>query len=344
MTLNISSVSFAQRTTAVVAGLAGSFFLQGISAPLTQASEMEMSLGGVTWVGLTPFYVAQEKGYFEESGLEVNLQIFGANTDYISAYLANRIDGAISSVTSENVLMADKGKDFKIVMIQDNSAGADGILARNSIADIADFKGKKVAVEQGGVGHFFLLQVLNEAGLSSDDITIINADAPTAATAYQAGNVDIASSYAPFLSQANEAQADGRIIYDSSKLPSAITDFYTFSTDYIEANPEAVQAFVDGIAKALGFIETNREEAVAIAAASLDVTPEALDADLAGIGLPSVETNIEMLTDASSDIYILNSLNAMGDFLLDQGQIKAIPDMAEFIDPSFVQSVQATSK
>ena len=340
MTLNINFISLTQRTTVMVAGLVGSIFLHGISASITQASEMEMTLGGVTWVGLTPFYVAQEKGYFAENGLEVDLQIFGANTDYISAYLANRIDGAISSVTSENVLMADKEKDFKIVMIQDNSAGADGILARNSVASIADFKGQKVAVEQGGVGHFFLLQVLKEAGLSSDDITIINADAPTAATAYQAGNVDIASSYAPFLSQANEAQTDGRIIYDSSKMPSAITDFYTFSTDYIEANPEAVQAFVDGIAKALGFIETNRAEAVAIAAAQLEVTPEALDADLAGIDLPSVETNIEMLTDASSDIYILNSLNAMGDFLLKQGQIKAIPDMAEFIDPTFVQSIQ----
>lgn len=101
-----------------------------------------------------------------------------------------------------------------------------------------------------------------------------------------------------------------------------------------------VQAFVNGIAKALGFIETNRTEAVAIAAANLEVTPEALDADLAGIGLPNVETNIEMLTDASSDIYILNSLNAMGDFLLDQGQIKTIPDMAEYIDSSFVQSIQ----
>lgn len=239
---NISSISLAQKTTVVMAGLAGSIFLPGVSAPIAQASEMEMSIGGVTWVGLTPFYVAQEKGYFAENNLEVDLQIFGANTDYISAYLANRIDGAISSVTSENVLMADKGKDFKIVMIQDNSAGADGILARNSVASIADFKGKKVAVEQGGVGHFFLLQVLNEAGLTSNDITIINADAPTAATAYQAGNVDIASSYAPFLSQANEAQTDGRVIYDSSKLPSAITDFYSFSTDYINANPEAVQA------------------------------------------------------------------------------------------------------
>ena len=60
-------------------------------------------------------------------------------------------------MTSETVLMADKGKDFKVVMIQDNSQGGDGILARNSVADIADFKGKRVAVEQGAVGHFFLV-------------------------------------------------------------------------------------------------------------------------------------------------------------------------------------------
>ena len=345
MTLDNNSFLFSRRRAIqLVAGLAGGLILHSATAPIARSnSMMKMTLGGVTWIGLTPFYIAQEKGFFAENGLDVNLQIFGANTDYISAFLANRIDGVISSVTSETVLMADKGKDFKIVMVQDNSQGGDGILARNSVADIADFKGKRVAVEQGAVGHFFLLQVLKQAGLSDKDITIINADAATAAAAYQAGNVDIASSYAPFLTQANEAQSDGRIIYDSSKMPSAISDFYSFSSEYIEANPEAVEAFVAGIAKALNFLETNREEAIAIAAAELEVTPEALNADLAGIGLPGVETNISMLTDASSDLYILDSLKAMGDFLVSQGQIQTVPDMATFIEPKFVQSFQANN-
>lgn len=344
MTLDNSSFLFSRRKTIqFIAGLAGGLILHNIAPAVAQSSPMKMSLGGVTWIGLAPFYVAQEKGFFTENNLEVNLQLFGSNTDYVSAFLANRVDGAISSVTSEVVLMAEKGKDFKIVMIQDNSAGGDGILARNSVASIADFKGKKVAVEQGAVGHFFLLQVLDEAGLSEQDITIINADAATAAAAYQAGNVDIASTYAPFLSQANEAQTDGRIIYDSSKMPTAITDFYVFDREYLEANPEAVAAFVAGIAKALDFIETNRDEAMAIAAPQLEVTPEALAADLEGIELPNIAKNIEMLTDSSSDIYILNSLNAMGDFLVNQGQIQAVPDMATFIEPKFIQSVRANN-
>lgn len=344
MTLNNSSFLYSRRTAIkFMAGLAGGLVLHQISPAEAQSSPMEMTLGGVTWIGLTPFYVAQEKGFFSENDLDVDLQIFGSNTDYVSAFLAGRVDGAISSVTSETVLMAAKGKDFKIVMIQDNSAGGDGILARNSVANIADFKGKKVAVEQGAVGHFFLLQVLEEAGLTEDDITIINADASTAAAAYQAGNVDIASTFAPFLSQANQAQPDGRIIYDSSKMPTAITDFYIFDSEYLEANPQAVEAFVAGIAKALEFIETNRDEAMAIAAPKLGVTPEALAADLEGIELPGVTKNIEMLTDSSSDIYIVNSLEAMGDFLVAQGQIQTVPEMATFIESEFIQSVQANN-
>ncbi len=344
MTWNRNPFLFSRRTTIkFMTGLAVGTVLHNLTAPVAKsAPKMKMSLGGVTWIGLTPFYIAQEKGFFADSNLDVNLQIFAANTDYVSAFLAGRIDGCVSLVTSEAVLLADKGKDFKIVLVQDNSAGGDGILARNSIASIADFKGKKIAVEQGAVGHFFLLQVLKEVGLSDQDITIINADASTAAAAYQAGNVEIASSYAPFLSQADEAQPDGRIIYDTSQMPTAITDFYTFDSKYIEANPEAVEAFIRAIVKALEFLETNRDEAIAIAAKKLEVTPEALAADLEGIELPNADANLKMLSEPSSDLYILNSLKAMGEFLVAQGQINAVPDMASFIEPKFVQSFQAT--
>ena len=325
----------------LIAGMTGGMVLHSLKSPVARSDSMtKMSLGGVTWIGLTPFFIAREKGFFAENNLDVNLQIFSANTDYIAAFLAGRIDGSISTVTSEAVLMADKGKDYKIIMIQDISAGGDGILARNSVASVADFKGKQVAVERGAVGHFFLLQILEEAGLSEQDITIVNADGATATAAYQAGNVDIAYSYAPFLAQANKAQPDGRTIYDSSQMPTAITDFYILDSEYIEANPEAAEAFIAGIIKALNFLETDRDEALAIAAAKLEVTPEELSKDLEGIKIINVETNVEMLTDSNSDIYILNSINAMGEFLVSQGQIQTVPDMAQFIEPKFIQSVQ----
>jgi NitT/TauT family transport system substrate-binding protein len=56
------------------------------------------------------------------------------------------------------------------------------ILARNSIASIKDFKGKNCGGTRR-IGHFFVLQVLAEAGLSGKDVTFVNTPADAAAAA-----------------------------------------------------------------------------------------------------------------------------------------------------------------
>lgn len=301
---------------------------------------MSMTLGTIPWIGQVPIYIAQEKGFFEEEGLDFNLRLFGSNSEYMSAFLSDQLD-AVSPVSSEAVVMRAQGKDYKIVLVQDNSVGGDGILARDSIASIEDFKGKKIAVDTGGVSYFFLLQVLKEAGLTKDDITAVNTETAAAAAAFEAGSVDIAVTYAPFLQQAADAVEDGRVIYDSSKMPTAIIDLYLFDTAYIEANPEAVQAFVNGALKGLQFLTDNPEEGIAIGAAELEYTPEELEADLKGVTLPDTATNLKMLGEPDSDIYLETPLQELADFLLAEGQIESAPDdLAALLDPQFVQAAQ----
>lgn len=301
---------------------------------------MSMTLGTIPWIGQVPIYIAQEKGFFEEEGLDFNLRLFGSNSEYMSAFLSDQLD-AVSPVSSEAVVMRAQGKDYKIVLVQDNSVGGDGILARDSVASIEDFKGKKIAVDTGGVSYFFLLQVLKEAGLTKDDITAVNTETAAAAAAFEAGSVDIAVTYAPFLQQAADAVEDGRVIYDSSKMPTAIIDLYLFDTAYIEANPEAVQAFVNGALKGLQFLADNPEEGIAIGAAELEYTPEELEADLKGVTLPDTATNLKMLGEPDSDIYLETPLQELADFLLAEGQIESAPDdLASLLDPQFVQAAQ----
>ena len=299
---------------------------------------MSLSLGTAPWVGQAAMYVAQEKGFFAEQGLDFNLRNFGDSGGYLTAFLADRLD-SLSLVSSEAVVLKDQGKDYKIVLIQDNSVGGDGILARDSIASIEDFKGKKVAVDTSGVSYFFLLQVLKEAGLSKDDITAVNTDPAAAAAAFQTGNVDIAVSYAPYLQQAANAVDDGRVIYDSSKMPTAIIDMYIFDAAYVEENPEAVQAFVNGIFKGLQFLQTDREEALEISAVALDVSAEDVAADLEGVKLPDRETNLEMLAQPDSDLYVAGPLAELAQFLKQEGQIESeAGDFAPLIDPQFVEA------
>ncbi|MGC1306079.1 MAG: ABC transporter substrate-binding protein [Phormidesmis sp.] len=302
------------------------------------APSMSLTLGSIPWAGQVPMYIAQDKGFYEEEGLDFELRLFGAGSEYIAAFLSDQLD-AVAPVTSEAVLIKAQGKDYRIVMVQDNSVGIDGILAKDSITSIEDFKGQKVAVETSAVGYFFLLQVLKEAGLSKDDITAVNTEPSAAAAAFQSDNVDIAVTYAPFLQEAADATEDGRIIYDSSQMPTAISDLYVFDTAYVEENPEAVQAFVNATLRGLEYLKENPEEGIEIGAAVLEMDAADLESDLSGLELPDKETNLAMLAQPDSDQYLGKPLAELSTFLLDEGQIETDPgDLSTLIDPQFVEA------
>lgn len=340
----------------VMTGLTGSLALHACSqqtqtssteAQSTEAQSTAQSTepvsatsGSTLWIGYAPLYIALEKGFFQEGGLKLDYKDFSSGNDINAAFGAGRVDGQ-SNVTSEVVTMAARGIDYRIVMAADNSLGGDGILARNDIADIKDFKGKQIAVEEGSVSHFFLLQVLQEAGLSANDVKITNVTPDAAAAAYQAGRTDIAVTYSPFLQKANEAQKDGRIIYDTSKMPTAIVDVYLFNTKFVEANPNAMKAFVQGIFKGIKFLETNKDEALAIAGKRLQLKPEEVEEQLKGVRLIDLPTNLEMMSDSQSNIYLLKHMNDLSQFLLAQKQIPKAPDLSKLLEPTFVKSVQA---
>jgi NitT/TauT family transport system substrate-binding protein len=331
----------------LMTGAAGSLALHACTPSAPSASQSpspqsatptKAAIGITTWIGNTALYIASEKGFFQEGGLDLEVKTFSTVAEGFPSLTTGQLQAA-SPVTAEAVSLAAKGIDFRIVTVMDTSIGGDGILARNSVASIADFKGKKVAVQEGGVGHFFLLQILSEAGLSGKDIEIVNTTPDAAAAAYQAGNIDIAYSYSPYMEKANEAQKDGRIIYDSSKMPTAIADVFVFRTDFIERNPQAVQAFVAGIFKALDLLKTNASEGLAIASQKLNVTSEELEVQLKGVQLPDLETNLKMLSDPQSDLYLLKPMQALAEFLKDQNQIDTIPDLANVLDPQFVKAL-----
>ncbi|MBD2072255.1 ABC transporter substrate-binding protein [Leptolyngbya sp. FACHB-671] len=310
------------------------------SAP---AEPVAASTGSTLWIGYSPLYVALEKGFFEEGGLDLTYNVFSASAEADAAFASNQIQGQ-NNVTSEAVALAAKGQDYRIIQVADSSLGGDGILARNSIADIAAFKGKEIAVEIGAVSHFFLLQVLEEAGLTADDVTILNVTPDAAAAAYQAGQIDIAVTYSPFLKQANDAQSDGRIIYDTSKMPAAILDVYIFSPQFLEENPTAGEAFVSGIFKGIEFLKTNPDEAYAIVGDRLELAPEDVGTELKGVDLTSLEKNIEMLSNPDSDIYLAKHLQSLGEFLVTQEQIPEAPaDLEARLEPKYVQALQTSS-
>ncbi|MBW4632431.1 MAG: ABC transporter substrate-binding protein [Iphinoe sp. HA4291-MV1] len=331
----------------LVTGLTGSLALDACtqkqssqssqSTTSTSAARVSAALGASPWIGNTPLYIALEKGFFTKRGLDLKNNIFSSSLDQYAAFSAGQLQ-VTGAAAIDAVALASREPNFRIVMVFDASRGADGILARNKIASIADFKGKEIAVEIASASHFFLLRVLEQAGLTEKDVRIINTTTDAAAASYQAGKVDIAVTYAPFLQKVNQATKDGRVIYDSSKTSIVIEDVYLFNTKFIESNPTAIQAFVDGIEEGKKFLQTNRKEGLAIAGKQLQLTKEAVEEQLQGVELPTLEKNREMLGNPNSNIYLGKHLEDVAKFLVNQKIIKEVPkDLAKLLEPKFVQ-------
>ena len=307
------------------------------------AAAVPLRLGIATWIGYLPVYVALKKGFYQKYGLDLKLITFPGD-EAVTAFATDSIDMTGTASATTVALRDHGGAFFKIIMICDMSVGSDGILARNSIKGIADFKGKRIGVEEFAVSHFFLLQVLDKAGLRESDVTLVNLTPAEAATAYRVGAVDIAVTYAPYLREVNAEVHDGRIIVDSSSMPTAIMDFFLVRGDYLSTHPAAVESFVRGTLEGLAFIRGEPREAAAIGAKQMEISEAQVSADLTGVIIPDLAQNIDALSNPDSKLYIGVPLERLVTFLESKAQISSGThiDVATMMDATVLEEVKSS--
>jgi NitT/TauT family transport system substrate-binding protein len=216
-------------------------------------------LGYSAWPGWFPWKVAEEQKLFAQNNVPVELTWFDGYLESISALTAEQID-ANSQTLGDTVSSVSGGADQVIVLVNDNSTGNDKIIAAKEINSISDLKGKKVAAEEGTVDHFLLLQGLKKAGLSPEDIEFVPLETGKAASAFVAGQVDAVAVFAPFTTQALK-RPESKELFSSKDFPGSISDHLVFTRQFIDKNPNLVQAVVDSWFTTIDYIEANREKA-----------------------------------------------------------------------------------
>jgi NitT/TauT family transport system substrate-binding protein len=146
-----------------------------------------------------PFIVAQEKGYFKEEGLEVNIQQYKSAMDRDSALQSGNLDGAISDMLAV-AFAKDGGFNVKVTSFTDGSykliAGA-----QSSAAKMADLKGQDVAVSRNTIIEYVTDQILQKENLGEDTINkVIIPQIPTRLEMLQNGKLGAATLPEPMAS------------------------------------------------------------------------------------------------------------------------------------------------
>ena len=218
-----------------------------------------LRIGYLTWVGFGPFFVAQEKGFFAEEGIEVELIDMGVHEALYAGLFAGQVDVMVATV-DDLLPRYDREDPYVCVMAIDESLGGDGILATNDIQSIADLKGKVVGRAETTVSQFFLNVLLKDAGLSEADIKPVELGAEDAGNAFLMQEIDAAVTWEPFLTQGRQSE-HGHILADSSQTPGLIVDCLLVKTGVFEERLADFQALARGWDAAVQYVEAHPEEA-----------------------------------------------------------------------------------
>lgn len=228
--------------------------------PARSADAAPLKIGYSTWVGYGPLFLARDLGFLKEAGVEVEMVLIEDPKVRFTALAAGQLDGLVSTIDTL-VLYVKQGNEYQHVLALDDSAGGDGVVANKDVADIKGLKGKKVALVEGSVSHFFLAVLLKQNGLGLRDVQVVNVDsAGNAATAFIAKQVDGAVTWEPHLTRAKSTQ-HGKLLMDSSKTPGLITDTLIFRRNVIEKRGKEIQAIAKGWDRAVAYWKERPDDA-----------------------------------------------------------------------------------
>lgn len=180
----------------------------GDLAPLSKETKVVIAEdGSASGAG---FYIANEKGYFDDYNIEVEFVTFSNSDDMLPALASGDVDiaGGISSASFFNAIaqgidvkiIADKGHNEKGKSYFTFVIGAD---KQGEIKEYSDLKGKKIAVStENAVDDYIFQQMLEHAGLTKDDVEfVIMSDFGNMMAAIGNGSIDAALQIEPLITQ-----------------------------------------------------------------------------------------------------------------------------------------------
>lgn len=164
------------------------------------------------------------------------------------------------------IKLREEGVPIKIVYLGHRDGTALMVQKDSDIRSIADLRGKTVAVPNRFSNQRLLIfRALNHAGMSINDIKLIEMPPPDMPAALYAKATDAVTSGEPFMGQC-ELDGHGRVLYLTKDIwPGFISCVLAVHEDEIRDNPDRIQRLVNGIAESGMWLEDGMDNRMAAA-------------------------------------------------------------------------------
>lgn len=216
-----------------------------------------------------PVWVAQDKGFFKDEGLDVTLQNFFSGKDALEFTLSGKSDIATCAETPiMQAVMA--GRKLSIIATIATSERMTAVVVRKDkgITKPADLQGKKIGVMPYTTGDYLLATFLLFHGVPKSSVKIVTLNVDQMKEAMKDGRVDAVSTWEPHITDIRKALGASVEVYYATGFYRMTWDLVT-QPDFISKRPETVKRILRALVKAEDFIGRHPEQAILIASTHL---------------------------------------------------------------------------
>lgn len=271
--------------------------------------------------------------------VKINWKPFDSGRDVNTAIASGSIDLGLAGSVPVAIGVANK-LPYKVYFLHDIIGVAESLAVRNDtgVNSVAELTGKKVATPFGSTAHFSLLSALKLAGVDAKSVEVLDLQPQDILAAWQRKDIDAAFVWNPVLAKLIEA--DGKTIISAEELSKqgAITaDVGLVHDDFAKKYPDFVKQYVSVLDNAIQTYRDNPQQVAAALAPVLSTDEaDALDQTKQLVWLTSTEqAAAEYLGSSKSESGFADVLKETGNFLAEQKQIPAAPELSQFQEAIF---------
>lgn len=241
----------------------GSSALESTAVPDATLEVLDVKIASLPFIFMTPWYIAQEEGFLQEVGLNVEFVAVEGGAQAVSLAMQGEIDVAPGALTAGlfNAIARGGGGRMVAGSTQWSTEGCtySGILAakngitKEQLNDPQVLRGIDMQVKPADMTGFYVDQLFQKAEITFNDINAVDLPTATLNEALKSGSLDLVQISEPWITVILQSGEAVLLVGAEEVVPNGQLSSIVFSQRIIKDNPEigrrVMVAYLEGLAK-----------------------------------------------------------------------------------------------
>jgi ABC-type nitrate/sulfonate/bicarbonate transport system substrate-binding protein len=298
-----------------------------------------------------PYYIASQKGWWKEVGLDPQFSTFPSGAPQMAAAGSKSWD--VGGTGSAPATLGAQRFDILTIGITNDESTGNAVMARKDEADAirknpASLKGKQLLLTTNSTGEYAALACLGKWGLGSNDMQIVNLNQQEIISAFATGTGALAGVWAPNIYTLEE-RTGAQLICSGTDVGVTIPGALVVRRAYAEQNPDKVAAYLGVYLRAIAWEKANRDETIKLMKEFYQKT---------GVNLPEkylareidtrptfrLDEQLKLLDRSHGTSEVDQWFMKLGEYLKSTGTLQEAPQPRNFATDEYLKRVAADPK